>query len=250
MIGKGELMGIASLKALPPKFAELDYLQDVALLALCREFGDKLIFKGGTCLYKAYKLNRFSTDLDFSAVKGLRPRGFFSRLPYFFGLLNINCRMRIEEFQNEINARIFAHGPLYSGRRETESALMLNISLRERVLLQPHRLLYASLYPEVPAFELFLMDGREILAEKIRAICTREKARDVYDLWFLLKRGIALDEKLAGKKLSHCGLSFERGAFLAKIGEKKAGWAKDLQALVAGTLPPFEQARNEIGKLL
>ena len=29
---------------------------------------NELVFKGGTCLYKFYKFNRFSEDIDFSAL--------------------------------------------------------------------------------------------------------------------------------------------------------------------------------------
>ena len=88
MIKKEELLRIAALKGLPPRFAELDYLQDIALLGIYREFGSKLVFKGGTCLYKLYKLNRFSEDLDFTAEKKFKPKEFFARLPHLFLLFN------------------------------------------------------------------------------------------------------------------------------------------------------------------
>ena len=48
---------------------ESDYLQHILLLLLSRRAGNWLVFKGGTALQKAYGLNRFSDDLDFTSKK-------------------------------------------------------------------------------------------------------------------------------------------------------------------------------------
>ena len=251
MIKKEDLSAIAKLKGLPPKLAELDYLQDIVLLNVCREFGNNLVFKGGTCLYKACQLNRFSEDLDFTARKGFKPKKFFSRLPFFFNLLNMKSRARAKHFETAINVYLDVNGPLYDGRKESTSTVILNISLRERVLLPVQRCPYMPAYQEIRPFDLFVMDEREILAEKARAIYERNKARDVYDLWYLLKRReISFDAGLAEKKLSYNKLKFGRHSFLAKINEKKASWERDLSALVAGELPGFARVRKEIRQKL
>lgn len=250
MIRREDLLSIARFKGLTPRLAELDYLQDVALINLSREFGNKLVFKGGTCLYKAYKLNRFSEDLDFTARKGFRQRDFFHRLPYFFGLLDLKGKISVEQFQNNMNARLEILGPLYNGRRETATTLIFNVSLRERIILPVQRFPYSSLYPELRPFDLFVLDKNEILAEKVRAIYERNKARDVYDLWYLLERGgLHFDVGLVNKKLHHGKLKFEMGRFLAKLDEKKIGWERDLAGLVAGDqLLPFAKVKTEIEK--
>lgn len=251
MIRKDELLQIAKLKCLSPRLAEADYLQDIALLTISREFGNKLVFKGGTCLYKAHKLGRFSEDLDFSAVKGFKPKDFFRRVPYFFGLLGINSKIKVEQFEKGINAYLEINGPLYDGRKEARTTIILNISLRERVLLQIQRIPYTSLYTDILPFDLFSMDENEILAEKTRAIYERNKARDVYDFWYLLKRkGLTFDSTLANRKLSRTGIKFDKNSFAAKIDEKKNSWEKDLANLVSGNLPPFTQAKKDIRESL
>ena len=247
MIRKEELIQIAKLNGLAPRLAELDYLQDIALLNLYREFGNKLVFKGGTCLYKMHQLNRFSEDLDFTAKKGFRPKEFFHRLPYFFDLLNIRARAKVEQFERSMNVYLDIFGPFYDGRKESATSLVLNISLRERVLLPIQAQLYAPIYREVRSFDIFPMDEKEILAEKVRAVYERGKARDVYDIWYLLKaKGLSLNIELINKKLSHSGTRFDKNLFLEKIKEKKAGWEKDLAYLIAGQLPQFERVKKEI----
>ena len=247
MIKKEELLRIASLKGLPPRFAELDYLQDIALLGIYREFGNKLVFKGGTCLYKLYKLNRFSEDLDFTAEKKFKPKDFFTRLPQIFLLFNINCSVKVEPFQQSINVYLEINGPLYDGRKESRCRLIFNISSREKVSFLPLRIPYSSLYQEVRPFDIYAMEEKEILAEKIRAVHQREKARDVYDIWYLLTiKKIPVDFTLVQKKLSHINLEFSKDIFFKKVQEKKNSWQTDLSALISGQLLPFSQAEEEI----
>ena len=250
MIRRDDLLSIARLKGLAPGLAELDYLQDVALISLARECGSRLVFKGGTCLYKLYRLNRFSEDLDFTAQKGFK-ENLLRRIPRSFDVLGLNATLRRESFKSTTNLYLNVRGPLYDRSKESVARIMLNISRRERVLLPVKRLPYTPLYQEVRTFDIVVMDEREILAEKVRAIYERNKARDVYDLWYLLKRmGIAFDKKLADKKLSRLGGAFAWAAFAAKLDEKEASWKRDLAALIAGELPEFGQVRGEIKEMV
>jgi len=247
MIKREELLRIAAFKGIPPRSAELDYLQDIALLGIYREFGNKLVFKGGTCLYKVYHLNRFSEDLDFTAGKLFKPKDFFARLPYFFSLLNITSKVKIDKFQHSLNVYMEINGPLYDGRKESRSRLILNISFREKIFLPLRRFSYTSLYQEVRPFDLYTMEEKEILAEKIRAVHQRNKARDVYDLWYLLAvKKIPVDITLAQKKLSYINMKFNKDIFFRKVQEKQQSWHMDLSALVSGQLLSFSQAEEDI----
>ncbi len=249
MIKREELLRIASLKGLQPRFAELDYLQDVALLGIYREFGNKLVFKGGTCLYKLHKLNRFSEDLDFTAEKKFKPKDFFTRLPNFFFLININSSVKVEQFQHSINVYLEIKGPLYDGKKESRIRLILNVSFREKVFFPLLRIPYVSLYHEVHPFDIYSMDEKEILAEKIRAVNQRDKARDVYDIWYLLNiKKIPIDFALVQKKLSYAGMKFSKDIFFKNVQKKKESWQKDLSTLVYGRLISFSQVEEEIRK--
>ena len=251
MIEREDLLAMARFKGLSPQFAELDYVQDIALIHIYKEFGDHLVFKGGTCLYKVYQLNRFSEDLDFTATKGFKAKDFFHRLPYFFDLLNIKSRVNIEKFEKGTNVYLEISGPLYNSRKETRVTLIFNISFRERILLPIERCSYRSVYGEIRPFELFAMSEKEILAEKVRAIYGRNKARDVYDLWYLLiQKQHRFEAEFVNKKLVYDKTKFEKEKFLSKIDEKKTSWERDLAALIAGTLPPFDQVKKDIIKAI
>lgn len=227
---------------------EKDYLQDLVLFSLYSKIGGELIFKGGTCLYKFYKLNRFSEDLDFTLVKKININKTLNKIVSDLDLLNIKGKIKeIKKYRTEINIRILFNGPLYKGSKETQCFIPLNISQKERVVLEPEREMMLSLYREIPNFELFVMKEQEIFAEKIRAILTREKPRDVYDLWFLLsKKNVKPDLELVDKKLRLYNTEFNLNRFKKAIDRKKGIWNIDLKNLIIGELPSFDKIRTEI----
>jgi len=82
------------------------------------------------------------------------------------------------------------------------------------------------------------LSQKEILAEKVRAITKREKGRDLFDLWFLLSKGGALDKEFIGKKLEFYKEDFN----LKKLIRKIKGWEdKDIDYDLRRFLPVSER---------
>ena len=248
MLNFEELGRIAKLKRLSLINAEKDYLQDVILFSIYSNAGKELVFKGGTSLYKVYKLNRFSEDLDFTLTKNLDIKKIGNKTISDLALLNITGRIKeIKEHKNEINIRLLLNGPMYKGSKETQCFIPLNISSRENVLLEPKRDSIIPIYKELPNYELFVMQEKEILAEKVRAIFTRLKPRDVYDLWFLLvRKNIVFDLELVNKKLGLYKLKFNFNEFKNRIERMKGIWQIDLKSLIIGELSDFSEVKKEI----
>ncbi|MBN1860858.1 MAG: nucleotidyl transferase AbiEii/AbiGii toxin family protein [Candidatus Thermoplasmatota archaeon] len=246
MITKIELGKIAEQKHLSPRNTEKDYLLELILYNLT-DFRRTLVFKGGTALYKFYNLNRFSEDLDFDiAGKQFNLNALTKKILRGFELTGIQRTLdETTEYHNEINMRFIARGPLYDGSKNSMSRVTLNLSKRERPTLTSNKLLIAS-YPEIPSFEVNVLDTKEIVAEKIRCIMTREKPRDIYDLWFLCKRKTPIDLLLINKKLKLYKVVFDRTLFLEKIQQKRNMWTQDLKDLIIGTLPPFDDVAVEL----
>lgn len=71
MIGRAELLDMASRVSLSPHVVEKDYVLGWVLagLACQEEVADSWVFKGGTCLKKClFETYRFSEDLDFTLL--------------------------------------------------------------------------------------------------------------------------------------------------------------------------------------
>lgn len=246
-MGSDELGEVARLKRLTPANAELDYLQELLLFGLYSEVGPELVFKGGTCLYKLHKLSRFSEDLDFTLGKRINLEDAVRKAVDRMRFLGVSGSVKeVKKHPKEMNFRLLFRGPLYRGSRESLCFIPLNISLRERVALVPERVTISSMYREIPSFDVFSMRAEEILAEKARAIFTRNKPRDLYDMWFLLEKGVLMDLRLVNRKLAAYGTRFDAKKFAERVEGMSKLWRVDLKNLIMGELPEFDTVKNSV----
>lgn len=248
MLSKDELEKIMMLKGLNIVQTEKDYVQNLLLYVIYSVLGRELVFKGGTCMYKIYGLNRFSEDLDFSLVKHFDFQKSLKKILFIAGQAGINGRIKmLKEYQNQANIDLEFKGPLYTGNPKSTCFIGLDISMREMPLLQPEKYTIYSDYKDVPDFDVFAMKLEEILLEKIAAVYNRKKARDVYDVWFLLKnKNVQINLKLLQKKLQKNKIKFDKSIFIEKIEEKKSFWKTDVVPLITGNALDFPQVKKEI----
>jgi hypothetical protein len=246
MISRLELTRIAEMKHLTISNAEKDYLLEFLLYSLSDD-RRSLAFKGGTALYKFYNLNRFSEDLDFDSIgKRFDVDKVTKKIIRNLELVGMHRALSEKiEYSNETNIRFAIRGPLYDGSKNSMSRVTINISKRERPIAPCMKLL-VSTFPEIPSFELSVLNIEEMAAEKIRCIITREKPRDIYDLWFLSKKGITLNVSLINKKLKIYKLTYDQKKFIEKVNEKQKMWKRDLQDLIIGNLPEFDDVVIEL----
>jgi predicted nucleotidyltransferase component of viral defense system len=127
--------------------------------------------------------------------------------------------------------------------------IILDISLREKVQLDPKIKKIGRFLQEIPVFDVVVMNKKEILAEKIRTIMTRKKARDVYDLIFLIEEEIRFNKKITNDKLKYYKIEFKKQDFLKKVKEKKDVWETELSVLVK-EVPNFDKCYKKIKKWL
>jgi predicted nucleotidyltransferase component of viral defense system len=257
-----ELRRIAGRKRLGVGQAEYEYVILCALDALSQTLHLSVTFclKGGTALRELYFSDwRHSVDLDFSVLllfpaERLRPTlsAWFDQIETLHG---IQVTLQdLHRANGAARARARFVGPLQHPNR-----LLLDITLDEPVLIPPaQRRVVTTLFshprPYVLCYAL-----EEILAEKLRSILQRGKARDYYDVWRLLgEKADAFDRQTARRLLSEkCqnkGLpvpSVEAFLSPASLEGASAYWSQDLIGQVpAEDLPSWEKVTAELGKLL
>lgn len=233
-----ELEKYSNLRGLNLGQAEKDYYQNIILFILYNKFSKNLVFKGGTALAKCYGLNRFSEDLDFTI---LEKNNFIETITK--GLEDFGIKYQVKkiiESEKTEKYKIKVEGPLYKNLERTLCSITLDISKREKILLKPNIITIAHHMDVIPAFDVYVMNENEIFSEKIRAILTRESARDLYDLTFLLKKNINSEIELIGKKLDLVGIKFEKRRFLDKCKNLSNIWNSELKSLVRN-IPAFEE---------
>ncbi|MFH1432286.1 MAG: nucleotidyl transferase AbiEii/AbiGii toxin family protein [archaeon] len=251
MISIDEIKKIARLKGINTLGnAEKDYLLDIALLSISRNTKDELIFKGGTCLSKFHKLDRFSEDIDFTLKKDIDIENLAKKIIRDFSSFGIEAQMKAKKIvRNSTMITIRTKGPLYTGTPQSYSCIRIDINHKSEVNLEPKIKKYISSYPDIPSFTLITMQKKEILSEKIRAIMTRSKARDIYDLWFLLELGTEIDTTLIKEKLKYYKEKWDKDQFIKRLDIKEIAWQNELKPLIT-RVPDLKDTKDTItGKL-
>ena len=251
MITKKELWDFARIKDLNIGNAEKDYLIDIALSSIFQHTKNELVFKGGTCLYKFHKLNRLSEDIDFSAVKDIEISRLINRVLLDFERYGIKVvQHQRKEPYNSVLITLRIEGPLFNGKSITYANLGIDINLKSPAVLEPELLNYNSIYPEIPAIHALCMRLQEIFAEKIRAILTRIKARDLFDLNFLLDKGVYASAETLNEKMEYYEEVFNIEKLLSRLKLFEQYWKKELLGFTRDLQDFNSVMKNVKGRLM
>lgn len=245
MIDMEELRRVARLKGISNMgYAEKDYFQEILMLAISRE-APGLVFKGGTALYKFHGLDRFSEDLDFT---GSISNKAIDKLASYLLDFGYPTKVKIDRPKSGLLLTFVSEGFLYQGTPQTLGRVQMDISEGEVVSETEWKQFFPA-YADIPSFRMRIMALEELMAEKVRAMLVRRKARDAYDIWFLLNKGISPSNDQIQKKLDHYGV--ELNALLIKdaLEEIELIWDKELRSLMAAS-PDFKNVKKLIDKNL
>jgi predicted nucleotidyltransferase component of viral defense system len=223
----------------------------VVLSSLYSRVRDELVLKGGTYLWLFHGLERASEDLDFTCVGTLEHGSLVRAVLADLGRHGAPATSKEELSDQSFTARLAIEGPLFDGRNRNH--LRLEMSLRGELTRPAMALVLRSPYVDVSDFSLLGMDLEEVLAEKVRAMLWRSRARDLYDIHHLMSRGVKLTRGLLADKLAYYDLSLTRATLESALEEIGDNWGIELAPLLRGRVPEFgtiaEEARNLLGPM-
>lgn len=146
---------------------EIAKAQDLIVETLYNIF-DNAVFHGGTSIWRCYKGNRFSEDIDVYLTKDLK------KINEFFDLLE--KKGFIIEKKKITENSIFSTLKLNKENVRFEAIFKkISGSLKEYETAEGNFITVYALIPE------------ELIKEKINAYLNRQKIRDLYDIFFLLR---------------------------------------------------------------
>lgn len=180
--------------------AAREYLQLVFLQTFYELPGsEKVFFKGGTAIHFLMDGFRFSEDLDFTCETTA-------------GKVDGLTALTIKNMQNQLTGLTFKKKKSIAGRTyliTLSKGLMnypvfvrLDFSFRGKVL-QKEKDVIETNFPIIFSSFVNYVGGEEILAEKTRAILTRSKGRDLFDLWFLLAKKCKINKDFIRRKMAY-----------------------------------------------
>jgi uncharacterized protein len=238
MITKEDLINYSKKKNYNLGQAEKDYFQEIILFILYSKFNNNLVFKGGTALTKCYGFDRFSEDLDFNGEEKEYKTIIEKGLKDFY----LDFEIEEKKHQNSINLTIKLNGPLYNGNKNSKCKIEIDINLKEKSILKTNLKKIGLFIEQIPSFEIIVLSEEEILAEKIRTIIERNKARDIYDLYYLIKKNTKINYELIKLKIKK---DFNKNEFLEKLKEKEIIWDSELKSIVKN-YPLFKEVNKYI----
>lgn len=145
------------------------------------KFLEPLVFGGGTMLRLCYELNRYSVDLDFWFVKKTDPKAYFTGLKKYLAQ------------SYELTDAWIKHYTILLELRAKGYPKRLKIEIRKEIKKCD--------FEERIAFSKFssnqvilkVMSLEQMMKNKIEAALERREIRDLYDIEFLLRKGVALE---------------------------------------------------------
>lgn len=189
-----------------------EYIQILFLNSLYQQSeASRIYFKGGTAFHLLYNFTRFSEDLDFSTllkyaeIKKILIKVETS-LQYDLPGLRI---LLLYKGVKGARYRIKYTSPDF----KYPFVIRLDFSKESR-LIQPETTALSTRFPIGQLPIISHLAKREMIAEKINALYERNKGRDFFDVWFILKSGELPDWNLIKKKSKN---NFEQKMLLKKI---------------------------------
>jgi predicted nucleotidyltransferase component of viral defense system len=169
-----------------------EYFQHLFLSRLYETEGaEKVLFKGGTALRIVYGSPRFSEDLDFS-VFGVPQRelqafieNIFTKILVEIQRIGIHVELGPKPgptsggYYGEASFRIYEYPP---------TTVSINVSARNGREMRGEVDSVSNDF--VPTYNVFHLSQESLVDEKVDALLERRKARDFYDLYFIMRKGL------------------------------------------------------------
>jgi len=144
------------------------------------KFLSHIVFGGGTMLRLCHNLNRFSVDLDFWVVKKLKPKFFDDMKAYLAKHYDIkDSAKKFHTLLFELRSHAYPGSLKLEIRRQTKN-------------IHVEQLIAYSKYANTQVF-LRAVSLSDMMASKIEAFQDRYEIRDVFDMEFLIKKGVPLE---------------------------------------------------------
>jgi len=218
VISENKLRNLAGEKKLNLIFLEKDFFLTALLFVIKDVKG--IYFKGGTALNKIF-LNhaRLSEDLDFSSSADVKKEiiSSLSKNKGIFPSWELERKTRIKVFYKS-----------YFGKN---SYIVLDINRKASILLPTQKHEVPHFYDEIPRFSVATLNKKEIAAEKVRALITRNQPRDYFDVYFMLKKGFKIDKKLVKKKVEEACEEFSVERIFRNADKIYSRWEDDITQL-------------------
>lgn len=149
----------------------------------------EIYFKGGTALRIVYQSARFSENLDFDTNKKNIPRIENCLLEVLAKIEKENIQANLQEAKTTSGGYLSTINFMLFG---LTIPIQIEISFREK----NNKGELATITSDfIPPYTIVVLKQEQLIAQKMRALLARRKARDFYDLYFILRKQLPIQDK-------------------------------------------------------
>jgi predicted nucleotidyltransferase component of viral defense system len=142
-----------------------------------------ILFKGGTALRIVFQSPRFSEDLDFSTDKSFSLKEIEQIIiKAISDIENLGIKTDIKESKSTTGGYL---GIINFKFLEYNLDIYLEISFRKKADIKGEAFIINNSF--LPSYLLVILSRDQMIAEKIQATLSRQKPRDFFDIYFLLR---------------------------------------------------------------
>lgn len=147
-----------------------------------KKFLNNLVFGGGTMLRLCFDLNRFSVDLDFWLIRKVNINNLYKNLKSY-----LSQYYTLSDSENKFYTLLYELKSINYPRR-------LKIEIRKEIKkVETEKAIAYSQYTNTQIL-LNVVSLKAMMTSKIQTFLERNEIRDLFDIEFLMKKGINLPE--------------------------------------------------------
>ena len=200
-----------------------------------------LYFKGGTALQLTL-LNhaRISEDIDFTLERPLKEiRKEIEK--------EIRDSMLFGEISQDKDVDKFVRLIVPYKTNFGNDEIFIDLNERGKLLTKPEVLKMDHFYHNIPIFSFPCLSREEMIAEKVAAAIGRNKPRDHYDIYQIIKHKLPINTKLVKEKCIQSEDEFNILKMFNKAKKLHKRWNEDLQPLLVEEIS-FGEVMQTIAK--
>ena len=233
-----------------------DAARDLALLAvmasLADDFGDRIIFKGGSALRFAHGATRTSRDTDATVVNPAKAPIPSDQVMAVIEKARMGQFLRYNLPKRPVTENKYSLDidKIEFSCAEVAGTLDVELSFREALVLEPIRQPIGEPYFE--PFEVFSMRPVEMAGEKLRTLAQRQRGTDLSDCVLveeLSKPELSDLPRVREKKFELVRKGIGAAELIERVDALQARYVRDVRAIEPGA-PEYDMARAAALRLI
>jgi predicted nucleotidyltransferase component of viral defense system len=200
-----------------------------------------LIFKGGTALQKTLlDYSRLSEDIDFTLEKDL------SKIKKEI-IKNIDNSEIFGKITKDKDVTMFTRLIVPYNTQLGFGNILIDLNERAELIKKPRKLEIKHFYPNIPKFDFLCLSPEEIIGEKIAIAISRNKPRDHFDTYQIIKHNLPINMNLVKAKCLKSGSDPSIIKMFNKAKKLHNKWNKDMIALIKEDIT-FQEVMQTLAK--